>query len=50
MVLVDSRQGPVVIDEHAVISAFTRLEGPCYIGPRSQIFGASTCAGHVDRA
>lgn len=45
MVLADTRQGPVVIDEHAVISAFTRLEGPCYIGPRSQIFGAKIRAG-----
>jgi UDP-N-acetylglucosamine diphosphorylase/glucosamine-1-phosphate N-acetyltransferase len=45
MVIVDSRQGPVVIDEHAVISAFTRLEGPCCIGPRSQVFGAKIRAG-----
>jgi UDP-N-acetylglucosamine diphosphorylase/glucosamine-1-phosphate N-acetyltransferase len=45
MVLADTRQGPVVIDEHAVISAFTRLEGPCYIGPRSQVFGAKIRAG-----
>ncbi len=45
MVLVDSRQGPVVIDEHAVISAFTRLEGPCYIGPCAQVFGAKIRAG-----
>ncbi len=44
MVLADSRQGPVVIDEHAVISAFTRLEGPCMSG-RAQIFGAKICAG-----
>ncbi len=45
MVLADTRRGPVVIDEHAVISAFTRLEGPCYIGPRSQVFGAKIRAG-----
>jgi UDP-N-acetylglucosamine diphosphorylase/glucosamine-1-phosphate N-acetyltransferase len=45
MVLADTRQGPVVIDEHAVISAFTRLEGPCYIGARSQVFGAKIRAG-----
>ena len=40
MVVVDTTQGPVVIDEHAVVSAFSRLEGPCYIGPRSQVLGA----------
>jgi UDP-N-acetylglucosamine diphosphorylase/glucosamine-1-phosphate N-acetyltransferase len=45
MVVADTTQGPVVIDEHAHISAFTRLEGPCYIGPGSQVFGAKIRAG-----
>jgi UDP-N-acetylglucosamine diphosphorylase / glucose-1-phosphate thymidylyltransferase / UDP-N-acetylgalactosamine diphosphorylase / glucosamine-1-phosphate N-acetyltransferase / galactosamine-1-phosphate N-acetyltransferase len=45
MVVVDTRQGPVVIDHHAVVTAFTRLEGPCYVGPRAQIFGAKIRAG-----
>ena len=40
MVVIDATQGPVVIDEHAVVSAFTRLEGPCYVGPGTQVFGA----------
>ena len=40
MVVVDTTQGPVVIDDHAVVSAFSRLEGPCYVGPHSQVLGA----------
>ena len=34
-----------MIDEGAIVSAFTRLEGPCYIGPHSQVFGAKIRAG-----
>jgi UDP-N-acetylglucosamine diphosphorylase/glucosamine-1-phosphate N-acetyltransferase len=45
MVVVDTTQGPVVIDHHAVVTAFTRLEGPCYIGPRTQVFGAKIRGG-----
>lgn len=41
----DTTHGPVIIDEHAVISAFSRLEGPCYIGPKSQVCGARVRAG-----
>jgi UDP-N-acetylglucosamine diphosphorylase/glucosamine-1-phosphate N-acetyltransferase len=37
--------GPVVIDEGAVVSAFTRLEGPCYIGPNTHVHGAKIRAG-----
>lgn len=45
MVMIDTTHGPVVIDEHAVVSAFTRLEGPCTIGPRTQILGAKIRGG-----
>lgn len=45
MVLADTRSGSVVIDEEAVISAFTRLEGPCYVGPRSHVLAAKIRAG-----
>jgi len=44
-VVADTRKGPVVIDRDAVIGAFTRLEGPCYIGQRTQLFGAKVRAG-----
>ena len=40
MVVADTTKGPVVIDDDALVTAFTRLEGPCYIGPKSQVIGA----------
>jgi UDP-N-acetylglucosamine diphosphorylase/glucosamine-1-phosphate N-acetyltransferase len=40
MVLIDTTRGPVLIDSDAVVQAFSRLEGPCYIGPRTQVLGA----------
>ncbi len=39
-VLVDSTRGPVFVDRGAVVQAFSRLEGPCYIGPETQVFAA----------
>jgi len=44
-VVADTTGGPVVIDREAVVSAFTRLEGPCYVGPRTRISGAKVRAG-----
>jgi UDP-N-acetylglucosamine diphosphorylase/glucosamine-1-phosphate N-acetyltransferase len=40
MVVADVTRGPVVIDREAVVQAFSRLEGPCYIGPGSWVVGA----------
>lgn len=37
-VVVDVRLGPVYIDVGAKIQAFTRIEGPCYVGRESQLF------------
>ncbi len=45
MVVADTRDGPVVVDAGAVVHAFSRLEGPCYIGPRTQVLGAKIRAG-----
>ncbi|MBM3993921.1 MAG: hypothetical protein FJ303_07190 [Planctomycetes bacterium] len=45
MVVADATRGPVVIDEGAIISAFSRLEGPCYIGPHTHVLGAKIRAG-----
>lgn len=39
-VLVDTSRGPVIIEREARIEAFSRLEGPCYIGPGCVIRGA----------
>ncbi|MFO0876042.1 MAG: putative sugar nucleotidyl transferase [Gemmataceae bacterium] len=45
MVVADTTAGPVIIDRDAVVTAFTRLEGPCYIGPGTQLLGAKIRGG-----
>lgn len=40
-VSIDASSGPVIVDEGAHIQSFTRLEGPCYIGKKSQLFRAN---------
>ncbi|MFO0843150.1 MAG: putative sugar nucleotidyl transferase [Gemmataceae bacterium] len=45
MVVADTTAGPVVIDRDAYVGAFTRLEGPCYVGPGTQVLGAKVRAG-----
>jgi UDP-N-acetylglucosamine diphosphorylase / glucose-1-phosphate thymidylyltransferase / UDP-N-acetylgalactosamine diphosphorylase / glucosamine-1-phosphate N-acetyltransferase / galactosamine-1-phosphate N-acetyltransferase len=45
MIVADARNGPVVIDRDAVVTAFTRLEGPCFIGPGTHVHGANIRAG-----
>ncbi len=44
-VAADLSGGPVMIGPDAVVTAFTRLEGPCAIGPRSHVHGAKIRAG-----
>ena len=44
-VAADVTNGPVVIGPDAVVTAFSRLEGPCVIGPRSRVNGANIRAG-----
>jgi UDP-N-acetylglucosamine diphosphorylase / glucose-1-phosphate thymidylyltransferase / UDP-N-acetylgalactosamine diphosphorylase / glucosamine-1-phosphate N-acetyltransferase / galactosamine-1-phosphate N-acetyltransferase len=44
-VVADTTQGPVIIDVHARVTAFSRLEGPCYVGPHTQVHGAKIRAG-----
>ncbi|MCI0465348.1 MAG: hypothetical protein L0Z62_51160 [Gemmataceae bacterium] len=44
-VVADTRGGPVLIDRGAVIHSFSRLEGPCYVGPESWILGAKLRGG-----
>jgi len=38
-VVLDTRGGPIWLDERAQVRAFTRLAGPAYIGPRSVVLG-----------
>jgi UDP-N-acetylglucosamine diphosphorylase/glucosamine-1-phosphate N-acetyltransferase len=45
MSLADTSHGPVVVERGARIAAFSRLEGPCYIGARTQILGAKIRSG-----
>lgn len=45
MVVVDTTRGPVIIEREAVVNAFSRLEGPCYIGAQTEIHGAKIRAG-----
>jgi UDP-N-acetylglucosamine diphosphorylase/glucosamine-1-phosphate N-acetyltransferase len=45
MIVADTTQGPIVIDREAVVTAFSRLEGPCLIGPRTQVHGGTIRAG-----
>lgn len=36
----DTRLGPVVVEEGASIESFSRVMGPCYIGPRTKVLSA----------
>jgi UDP-N-acetylglucosamine diphosphorylase/glucosamine-1-phosphate N-acetyltransferase len=45
MIVADATHGPIVIDRDVVVTAFTRLEGPCWIGPHTQVHGAKIRAG-----
>ena len=44
-VVIDARSGPVWVDERASLQAFTRVEGPCFIGREAQLFRANVKAG-----
>jgi len=46
MVVIDATEGPVYIDEGAEIHPFTRIEGPCYIGKKTILFGAKCREGN----
>ena len=47
LVVADTRRGPVVIAANVAVHAFSRLEGPCYIGPESWILGAKLRGGTI---
>jgi UDP-N-acetylglucosamine diphosphorylase / glucose-1-phosphate thymidylyltransferase / UDP-N-acetylgalactosamine diphosphorylase / glucosamine-1-phosphate N-acetyltransferase / galactosamine-1-phosphate N-acetyltransferase len=46
-VLLDTTRGPVLIDREASVQAFSRLEGPCYVGRGSQILAAKLRGGSI---
>jgi len=45
LVMADTTCGPVVIDRDAVVHAFSRLEGPCYVGPGTVVRSARLHGG-----
>jgi UDP-N-acetylglucosamine diphosphorylase / glucose-1-phosphate thymidylyltransferase / UDP-N-acetylgalactosamine diphosphorylase / glucosamine-1-phosphate N-acetyltransferase / galactosamine-1-phosphate N-acetyltransferase len=45
MVFADTTRGPVVVDRGAFVASFSRLEGPCYVGPGTQVLGAKIRGG-----
>jgi UDP-N-acetylglucosamine diphosphorylase/glucosamine-1-phosphate N-acetyltransferase len=46
-VVADTRKGPVIIAARASVHSFTRLEGPCYVGPESWLLGAKLRGGTI---
>jgi UDP-N-acetylglucosamine diphosphorylase / glucose-1-phosphate thymidylyltransferase / UDP-N-acetylgalactosamine diphosphorylase / glucosamine-1-phosphate N-acetyltransferase / galactosamine-1-phosphate N-acetyltransferase len=46
-IVADTRKGPVIVDRGVVIQSFSRLEGPCYVGPESAIHGAKLRGGTI---
>jgi UDP-N-acetylglucosamine diphosphorylase/glucosamine-1-phosphate N-acetyltransferase len=44
-VVIDARSGPVWIEGGVHLQPFTRLEGPCFVGQKSQVFRASVRGG-----
>lgn len=46
-VVVNTTEGPVVIERDAVVQAFSRLEGPCYVGPGSLVVGGKIRASSI---
>jgi len=45
LVTFDARLGPIIIDKGASVESFSRLMGPCYVGPRTRLFSAHIGGG-----
>jgi UDP-N-acetylglucosamine diphosphorylase/glucosamine-1-phosphate N-acetyltransferase len=45
MVVLDAEHGPIYLDEGVEVHPFTRIEGPCYVGPKSILLGAKCREG-----
>ena len=43
--MIDATRGPVLIGREAVVQAFSRVEGPCYLGPGTQVLAARLRGG-----
>jgi UDP-N-acetylglucosamine diphosphorylase/glucosamine-1-phosphate N-acetyltransferase len=47
MVHIDTAKGPVLIDQGAVVQAFSRIEGPCYLGAGTRVLSARIHGGSI---
>ncbi len=45
LVCLDTRHGPITIEADCEIHPFTRIEGPCYVGPGTILLGAKVREG-----
>ena len=45
MVVIDAAEGPVTIAEGVEVTPHTRIEGPCYIGPKTILYGGKIREG-----
>jgi hypothetical protein len=43
--LADTTRGPVIVDREAVVTEFSRLEGPCFVGPGTHVVSAKIRGG-----
>jgi UDP-N-acetylglucosamine diphosphorylase/glucosamine-1-phosphate N-acetyltransferase len=41
----DTRLGPVVVEEGASVESFSRVMGPCYLGPKTKLYSATIGGG-----
>jgi UDP-N-acetylglucosamine diphosphorylase / glucose-1-phosphate thymidylyltransferase / UDP-N-acetylgalactosamine diphosphorylase / glucosamine-1-phosphate N-acetyltransferase / galactosamine-1-phosphate N-acetyltransferase len=46
LVVIDAEHGPVYIDEGVEVHPFTRIEGPCYVGPKTILLGCKCRQGN----
>ncbi|MCG3179957.1 MAG: hypothetical protein BIFFINMI_02311 [Phycisphaerae bacterium] len=44
-VVLDTRHGPITIESGSEVHPFTRIEGPCYVGPKCTLLGAKVREG-----
>jgi len=44
-VVLNAEEGPIYVDDDCTVQAFSRIEGPAYIGKKSQVFGAQISGG-----
>jgi UDP-N-acetylglucosamine diphosphorylase/glucosamine-1-phosphate N-acetyltransferase len=47
LVFLDTRKGPILIDREAQVKAFSRLTGPCYVGPGTWVLGARVTSSSI---